>query len=323
MTTQSPPADARDDGPLESVSFHGLKAGPKLIVLGAVHGNEGCGPAAINRVITECRSGALSVLRGEVTFVPVANPKARRQNTREGDRNLNRDMRERPQPSDNEDRIGNRLCALLREHDVLLDVHSFKGEGEPFVFFGPQDNTGPLEAFRHAQAEAAFAACLGTSILIHGWLEIYVRLIAARERLNLPRLAVTQGFGTTEYMRFAGGYGVTLECGQHDDPASIDVGYAAIRNALAHLGLIDAPRSSVPRPKVIHMSGLVICEAHGDRVEGDWKTGEVITAGQPIARRADGEVLLASRDGFAIFPNRTPKPGEAVIYLGEASSRPV
>lgn len=321
MIMQSSPADALDDGPLESVSFHGLKSGPKLIVLGAVHGNEGCGPAAINRIITECRSGALSVLRGEVTFVPVANPKARRQNTREGDRNLNRDMRERPQPADNEDRIGNRLCALLRQHDVLLDVHSFKGEGEPFVFFGPENNTGALEAFRHAEAEASFAACLGTGMLIHGWLDIYVRLIAARERLNLPRLAVTEGFGTTEYMRFAGGYGVTLECGQHDDLASVEVGHAAIRNALVHLGLVDASPPKLARPKVIHMSDLLICETEGDRVEGDWKTGDDIAAGQPIARRAGGEVLLAQRDGFAIFPNRTPKPGEAVIYLGEASSR--
>lgn len=323
MIMQSPPADALDDGPLESVSFHGLKGGPKLIVLGAVHGNEGCGRAAINRIITECRSGALSVLRGEVTFVPVANPKARRQNTREGDRNLNRDMRERPQPGDNEDRIGYRLCALLRQHDVLLDVHSFKREGEPFVFFGPENNTDDLEAFRHADAEASFAACLGTGMLIHGWLDIYVSLIAARERLNLPRLAVTEGFGTTEFRRFAGGYGVTLECGRHDDPASIDVSYAAIRNALGHLGLVDAPTPALPRPGVIHMSDLVICEEDGDRVEVSWKTGDAIAAGLPIARGANGDVLLAPRDGFAIFPNKTLKPGEAIIYLGEASSRRV
>jgi len=324
MTIQSNATEhARDNGPLESVRFHGLKAGPKLIVLGAVHGNEGCGPAAIARIIADCRSGALNIRRGEVSFVPVANPKARRQNTREGDRNLNRDMRERPQPFDNEDRIGNRLCALLRQHDVLLDVHSFRGEGEPFVFFGPDNNTGDLEAFRHGQAEAAFAACLGTRMVIHGWLEIYARMIAACERLDLPRLSVTEGFGTTEYMRFAGGYGVTLECGQHDDPASVDVGYQAIRNALVHLGLVDEPPAAPVTPKVIHMSDLVLCERPGDRVEGAWITGDAIAAGQPIACRADGAIITAPRDGFAIFPNRAPKLGEALIYLGETSSRRV
>ena len=45
-----------DDGPLETVSFIGLRPGPKLIVTGAVHGNEPCGPTAIRRVIEESRS---------------------------------------------------------------------------------------------------------------------------------------------------------------------------------------------------------------------------------------------------------------------------
>ena len=81
------------DPPLETIRFHGLKAGPKLLVFGAVHGNETCGPNAIARVIEDCRAGRVSIQRGEVTFLPVANPKAYRQNTREGDRNLNRDLR--------------------------------------------------------------------------------------------------------------------------------------------------------------------------------------------------------------------------------------
>jgi predicted deacylase len=320
LTIETPMA-AADTPPLESVRFHGLDAGPKLIVLGAVHGNETCGPNAIARAIAECRDGSLSIRRGEVTFVPVANAKAYARKTREGDRNLNRDLRERPQASDNEDRIGNRLCALLREHEVLLDLHSFSAPGEPFVFFGPEDNTGTLEPFRHAKAETAFAACLGTPILIHGWLDIYVRLIAARERLNLPRLAVTEGFGTTEYMRFAGGYGVTLECGRHDDPTSVEVGHAAIHHALAHLGLIDAPAPAVPKPAVIHMAEMILCEQAGDRLEGAWKTGDRIAAGQIIARKADGEAVPCPCDAFAIFPNVNAKPGESICYLGLPSSR--
>jgi predicted deacylase len=309
------------DPPLETIGFHGLKAGPKLLVLGAVHGNETCGPDAIARVVADCRSGRVVIARGEVTFLPVANPKAFRQNTREGDRNLNRDLRERPQPADNEDRIGNRLTAILRRHDMLLDIHSFTGEGMPFVFFGPDDNRGTLEPFRHAAAEMAFAACLGVELMIHGWLDIYVRLIAARERLNLPRLSVTEGFGTTEFMRFAGGCGVTLECGRHEDPASVGVGDRAIRNALAHLGLTDEPPPAPARRSVVHMDDLVICEAEGDRVEGNWKTGDRVAAGTPIARRADGTVVTMPRDGFIIFPNPRAEPGEGICYLGTESRR--
>lgn len=310
-----------DDGPLESIRFTGLNAGPKLIVLGAVHGNETCGPNAIRRVIEECRSGKLVIRRGEVTFLPIANPKAYRLKTREGDRNLNRDMREKPLPANYEDRIGNHICALLRQHEVLLDVHSFRGEGEPFVFFGPEDNRGELEPFSQAQQEGAFAACLGVPVVIHGWLDNYARLIAAREELNLPRLSVTEGYGTTEYMRFAGGYGVTLECGSHDDPASVEIGYAAILNALAHLGLIDAPAPTTAGRTVIHITQVIICEAEGDKVEGDWKTGDALAKGQVIARRANGEAVTAPEDGYIIFPSTTAKPGEGICYFGVKSAR--
>jgi predicted deacylase len=303
------------------VRFTGLQAGRKLIVLGAVHGNETCGPTAIARVVAECRAGAIVILRGEVTFVPVANPKAYRLNTREGDRNLNRDMREKPLPNDYEDTIGNRLCALLRQHEALLDIHSFKGEGEPFVFFGPEDNTGELEPFAHGAAETALAACLGVPVAIHGWLDNYARLIEARERLDLPRLSVTEGFGTTEFMRFSGGYGVTLECGRHDDPASAEVGYAAIRRTLAQLGLVNEPPPAPALRTIIQMVDLVICEADGDRLEGSWKTGDAVPAGALVARRADGSAVTAPEAGFIIFPNPNAKPGESICHLGIASSR--
>ncbi|HZH50943.1 MAG TPA: succinylglutamate desuccinylase/aspartoacylase family protein [Microvirga sp.] len=307
--------------PLETVRFTGLAPGPKLIVVGAIHGNETCGPQAILRAIEDCRMGRLAIRRGEVTFLPVANMKAYRQNTREGDRNLNRDLREKTIPEDYEDRVGNRICSLLREHDVLLDIHSFRGDGEPFVFAGPLDNSGPVEPFRHATAEGEFAARLGTSIVIHGWLDVYGRFLKERERLGHSNRAISEGVGTTEYMRFSGGYGVTLECGPHDDPKAVEVGYSAIVRALAHLGLIDAPPPAVSAETVIRVTDLLVCEAEGDRLEGHWKTGDRVAAGQVIARRAGGDALTAPRDGFIIFPNRSPKPGEGLCYFGEVSER--
>ncbi|MGL4286035.1 MAG: hypothetical protein ACRCVA_06825 [Phreatobacter sp.] len=313
--------DVALNGPLESITFSGLGTGPALLVLGGVHGNENCGPNAIRRAMAACRTGELLIRRGDVTFVPVANPKAYLQQTREGDRNLNRDLREKPAPVDYEDRIGNRICALLRRHEVLLDIHSFRSQGEPFVFFGPADNHGKLEAFRHAGAEGALAACLGTGIAIHGWLENYQRLLAARARIGFPAIAISEGYGTTEYIRFSGGYGVTLECGSHDDPVSTEVGYKAIVNTLAHLGLTDGPRPE-PRPQtVIHVVDIIVCEAEGDHLEGTWRTGDAVAAGALIARRANGEAVTAPCPGYIIFPHAGAKPGEGICHFGVASDR--
>lgn len=309
------------EGPLETVRFTGLGRGPKLIVMGGVHGNETCGPNAILRAIEDCRSGRMSIRRGQVTFVPVANLKAYQQGTREGDRNLNRDLREKTIPGDYEDKIGNLVCALLREHDVLLDIHSFSGEGVPFIFAGPLDNVADVEPFRFATAEGDFAARLGTEIVIHGWLDVYGRFLAERERLGFSNRALSEGVGTTEYMRFSGGYGVTLECGSHDDPKSAEVGYSAIGNAAAHLGLTDAPIPPVVLKTAIRIVDMYVCEREGDRIEVKWKTGDSISAGQILGRRADGTAIEAASNGFIVFPNPRAKPGDGLCYFGVASPR--
>lgn len=311
----------RVEGPLESVRFTGLGRGRKLIVFGAVHGNETCGPNAILRAIGDCRSGRVSIRRGQVTFVPIVNLKAYEQRTREGDRNLNRDLREKTVPQDFEDRIGNLICPMLREHEVLLDIHSFRGEGVPFVFAGPLDNAGDVEPFRFARAEGELVARLGTSVVIHGWLEAYGRFLKERARLGFPNASMSEGVGTTEYMRFSGGYGVTLECGEHDDPNSTEVGYAAILNALAHLGLIDAAEPAVAMKTAIQVVDMFVCEREGDQIEGAWKTGDAVEAGQVIARRANGDPIQAPEPGYIVFPNPAPRPGDGLCYFGVASTR--
>lgn len=307
--------------PLEVVRFIGLERGPRLIIIGAVHGNEVCGPQAILKAISDCRTGRLNIRRGEVTFVPVANMKAYRQGTREGDRNLNRDLREKTIPADYEDKVGNRICALLREHDVLLDIHSFRGKGEPFIFAGPPDNRGLMETFRFASQEGAFAASLGVQVVIHGWLDVYERFLNERKQLGFTDKLISEGVGTTEYMRFSGGYGVTLECGTHEDPAAVEVGYRAILNALAHLGLIDAPLPKASVEKVIQIVDVVLCRENGDSLEGSWKTGDSVPSGAVIARRANGDPVTAPRAGYIVFPNANAVPGDGICYFGIDSPR--
>lgn len=318
----SPPLPAQtSDGPLETIGFAGLEPGPRLLVTGAVHGNETCGPNAIARIVADIRAGRLRIERGEVTFLPICNRRAYRQQTREGERNLNRDLHDKPVPHDYEDRVGNILCRALRGHDALLDVHSFRGEGPPFVFFGPENNIGRLEPFRHAAREAALAGALGVSVAMYGWLDVYERLHAVRARLGLPALRPTEGFGTTEYMRFCGGYGVTLECGRHADPASIAVAVHAIRGALAQLGLSDEPRPATRVKRLIRLHDVIARESAGDRLEGVWRTGDAVAVGQPIARRDDGTAVLAPRDGFIVFPDPEAEIGKGLCFFGVASER--
>ncbi len=314
---------------LRAHCFRAFVSGPRLIVTGAVHGNEACGTQAIERVVQELDSGALVLRRGSVTLVPVTNPLAYQRGQRTGDRNLNRNLHPNPQPQDYEDRIANVLCPLLAEHDVLLDLHSFHSAGEPFVMLGPQDNAGALEPFTHAASEQALALRLGPRRIVEGWLETYadgVRNRMARtrpdDRAGLLSTDPRYGVGTTEYMRSQGGYGVTLECGQHSDPAAPEVAQQAIHHALAHLGLIDgALPPAVADPQLLRLTEVVDKHHQDDRFTHTWSSYDPVTAGQHIGERHDGTAVCAAQDGFIVFPNPGASAGNEWFYFAQPSLR--
>ncbi len=85
--------------------FIGLRPGPKLIVLGAVHGNKTCGTEAILRMQKEIERGVLRIESGTLTMLPIANPLAYQLKRRHGDRNLNCNMRITDSPQDFEDAV--------------------------------------------------------------------------------------------------------------------------------------------------------------------------------------------------------------------------
>jgi uncharacterized protein len=301
--------------------------GKKFIVLGAVHGSEKCGTVAIQRIISEFESGALTLVRGQVTFVPITNPKAYAQNTRNGDRNLNRRLRPEAVPREFEDQIANWLCPLLKAHDVLLDLHSFQAQGQAFATLGPENNNAALEPFRWASEEMAMIQRLGVSRAVDGWLATYATGVE-RRRNTRPQDADSNdldpqyGVGTTEYMRSQGGYAITLECGQHSDPNAPDVGYRAVRNTLAHLQLID---ETDPLPNT-RMQGLrlhdVIDKIHvDDAFAQPWQSFDAVKAGELIGTRANGETIHASNDGWIVFPNAVAAAGTEWFYLAKANPR--
>ncbi len=308
--------------------LEGGGAGPRLIVTGAVHGNETAGTKGIRRVLREIDDGDIEILRGSVSFVPVCNPLAYNHVRRMGDRNLNRRLQPTATPQDYEDRIANQLCPLLAEHDVLLDLHSFRSPGEAFVMRGPADNHGPLEPFAHAAAEAQLAAHVGVRRVVEGWMPAYAAGVARRRARGQTPGAVHEdpsyGVGTTEYMRSQGGYGVTLECGQHEDPAGPDVAYVAIRQTLALLGLADLPLQAPAQPfECLELAEVVDRHAEGDRFVQPWTSFDPLAANQLIAVRADGSELRAPQAGYIVFPDVSALPGHEWFYLAQASRRPL
>lgn len=310
--------------PLRTHGFAAIEPGPRLIVLGGVHGDETCGTVAIERVLAEIDSGALRLLRGQLTMVPVANPLARQLKQREGERNLNRTFRPSETPVDYEGRVTNLLCPLLDRHDVLLDLHSFTSQGDAFAMIGPRDNPGPLEPFSRAAEEGLLALHIGTSRVVEGWLDIYAASLAQRAGgVAADGAALAFGWGTNEYMRSRGGYGVTLECGQHRDSKAPDVAHRAIHAALRLLGMVEAPDGTPPpvHPSLLRLVSVVDRLDEGDRFVREWATFDPVAKGETIGTRADGTMLHAEQDGFLVFPNATAILGTEWFYFAVASER--
>lgn len=312
---------------LRAHTYHGLAPGPRLLVTGAVHGNETCGTRAITQLLEEIDGGALAIERGTVTFVPVTNPLAYSLKQRMGERNLNRNMAPSAIPQDFEDRIANVLCPLLDAHDVLLDLHSFHTGGAPFVMIGPQNNHGPLEPFSHAAEEMQLALHTGPHRIVEGWLETYARGVKRRTASaeagsgSRAQSLVTDpnyGVGTTEYMRSRGGYGVTLECGQHEDPQAVLVARYAILQTLGLLGLIAQPAAPVPMAReILRLVDVMDREHEGDSFTREWRSFDAVKAGEAIGTRHGGEAVTAPADGFVVFPNPRGEVGQEWFYFAQ------
>lgn len=317
---------------LRAHQFAGLEPGPKLIVTGAVHGNETCGTQAIERVLAELLRGEISIRRGLLTLVPVCNPLAYANGRRFGERNLNRRLLPTAAPVEYEDHIANVLCPWLAAHDALLDLHSFRSPGQPFALRGPANNAGALEPFAREVEESALVAHLGVQRVVEGWMPAYAQGVE-RRRARLAAQGEAQaaaiedpayGIGTTEYLRSQGGYAVTLECGQHDDPGAPEVGWRAIRQAIALLGLADLPLAPPQPPFECLRLATVVDRLHeGDRFARTWTSFDPLRAGELIALRGDGSELRAPHDGWIVFPDVNAAPGHEWYYLAVASDRPL
>jgi L,D-peptidoglycan transpeptidase YkuD (ErfK/YbiS/YcfS/YnhG family)/predicted deacylase len=304
---------------IETAAFHSLNPGPRVIVTGAVHGDEVCGPKAITRMIAEFRSGQRRLRCGSVTFVPVVNGMAYRLDRREGDRNLNRALRDYPVPVENEDRIANVFCPLLRAHDVLIDLHSFSAEGPAFALFGPDEAGSELEPRAQPETELRLVQALGLPFAVQGWMPAHMAALTQQGRATEIGYAV----GTTEFMRFTGGAAITVECGRHKDPASVAVAYSVISRSLAALGLIEGETGSPPAPPVILEIGeAIFADSDDDTLVRRFVTGEAVRAGEIIGHRATGAPIVAPHEGAVIFASGKVRAGTELCFLCRAQPNP-
>jgi hypothetical protein len=191
---------------------------------------------------------------------------------------------------------------------------------------GPDNNDGELQPFSHADEERALARHLGVHRFVDGWLETYAKGVERRVReahkstmSNLLNTDARYGVGTTEYMRSVGGYAITLECGQHNDPRAPEVAYHAILNSLSFLNMIDKPApAAVTNIEALHLCEVIDKIDDNDKFSREWASFDKLRAGDLIGTRHDGTPITAAYDGHIVFPNPNAVTGQEWFYLAKA-----
>jgi len=291
-------------------------AGPALVVVGGIHGNEPAGVEAARRVL-EALTRTRPRMRGR--FLALAgNVAALRTKRRYVDRDLNRIWTDeevaelqRRDPSE-DDHEGGEQRALLRELDqllagpceriVMLDLHSISADGGPFVIMADTLQN------RVVGFELGVPVILGLEESVTGTLLSYVAEL--------------------------GHVAVCLEGGQNDCPSTIDHHEAAVWVTLVKTGLLarrDVPDLSgkrevlagsangLPRVLEIRHRHAVREEAPFEMLPG-FRNFRHVTAGEVLARErtpAGAVEVCAPEEGLLLMP-RYQGQGADGFFIGRS-----
>lgn len=274
-------------------------AGPHLLITGGIHGNEVCGPKAIEWFMQAFDHDLIKITSGRVTVIPICNPKAYAENTRQYERNLNRYFYPKTDAHYYEDYLQNALAPYFDAADILLDLHSYNAGGDPFIFVNRQD-----------EKEIAFASALGPHRFMCGFSNGYEDK--------------SEAMGTREYIQSKGGYGVTIECGGHADPKSVDVAKAAILGGLNFLNMVrinDKLKPMIPNPRPeTDIQWLQIVQTYRKECEGRFHNlsqFQAVKKGDILITFENGKTVTAPFDSIIVFPKQDSEIGEEWLYLAK------
>jgi len=276
--------------------FKGKTLGPSMLVFGAVHGNEKCGTKAIENIIEKFKTGELSLLSGTLTLIPICNPQAYIENKRHIDENLNRVFKKTESPITYESHLANLLCNYADEADILIDLHSTFAEGPVNVLV---DYVTPESTL--------LAEAIGADYIIYGWPDVY--------NDNEYKLKY---FTTERYMHENSKTGVTVECGQHNDPHSIEIAEETIVKVLSCVKITQNIKDTNVSKESQHitMKKIFVKENDNDFFSREWKHLEYVPENTRIATYSSGKTIIGEKNTVIIFPKSYAAPKEEWFYLG-------
>lgn len=279
------------------------KPGPHVAITALVHGNELCGPIALDwlfRRKVRPRRGRLSLGFLDVAayhrFNP-ADPSASRWADEDFNRIWDAETLDGPRRSVELARA-REIRPWVDTIDVLLDLHSMQHAAEPLTLAG-----------LHRKG-AALARATGVPSVI----------VADAGHRAGRRLRDYGPFGDALSPKAA----ILAECGQHWQRATAEVAIVCAVRFLRATGSVAAdyaadtvPTAAPPAPVTIEVTEAVTIESPEFRFTKPFRGMEVIAqAGTVIAHDGAREVVTPYDDCVLIMPTQRLWPGQTAVRLG-------
>lgn len=266
----------------------GLKPGPKVLILGSVHGNERCGAEALPTIFS------LPLIRGSLTCV-VGNPEAFKSNVRYLEADLNRqfDNGNLSSAADRRRReysIAQDLKVLINEADILLDIHaSTSMDSTPFVIC--ESPALPL------------AQNLSIPYIVSGFDRV-------------------QPGGTDWFAGQVGKIGICVECGYLGDPKTTDFATMTATRLLMHLDMIPnsglASAAYPEKPKQLKINTQYMTRTNFVPA-ASFPDFALVQEGAEIGR--DGETPVRAADnGYLLFVRACDGPDQEAFLFAPSPS---
>lgn len=280
-------------------SFAAAAAGPHVLLLALMHGNEYAGAIVLDRLLR----AKLRPLRGRLTlgfanlaafaaFDP-ANPTA----TRFVDEDMNRvwdpALLDGPRRSVELARA-REIRPAVEAADVVLDLHSMLWPSDPLILSGATARGREL-------ARAVGAPGLVVADRGHG---------NGPRLIDLPRFAAEDGSATA----------MLVEAGQHWDPATVAMAAASTSGLLRHLGLVRAPAAPPPAAtapqRMAEVTQVVTAATGGFAFVRAFRGGEVIARRNTlIALDGMEEIRTPHDDCLLVMPSLRTSRGHTAVRL--------
>lgn len=287
---------------IKSIGYTSIIPGPRLLVLGGVHGNEPCGGQGIELLMSDLDTGQLKLNKGSIACIPVANPQALHLQKRYVERDLNRHMYPKKKPKAYEDFIDPILCDQVSQCDIVIDLHSYTSPGGPFCFLGYSSQT-ELQLARH----------LGIKNFVYDWAKAYTQSCSQDPN---------ESMGTVEYARSLGKIAMTVECGQHYNSDVVAIAHQVILNALSHLQMIAHSVQTNLDQTFVQMQKVIYKREEGQMTK-NWHHLDHLAAGEPIAYYITGEIITADCESVMLMPDQGAAIGSEWFYLGVTTPCPL